>query len=175
VPYLEADAELRAEWRARLNAGAALRVGLVWSGNPGHEHDLRRSIAAEAFLPLLGHSDVQFVSLQMGPQVSWPAAFATSELFDPNPEIHDFADSAALVAELDLVITVDTAAAHLAGALGRPVWVLLPYVPDWRWGLGRETSPWYPTMRLFRQAKPGDWTETLSSVSAAFSKFLRKG
>jgi ADP-heptose:LPS heptosyltransferase len=96
-----------------------------------------------------------------------PSVLAEAGLIDATEHITDFADTAALMAELDLIITVDTAAAHLAGALGRPVWTLLPVVPDWRWGLEREDTPWYPTMRLFRQRAPGDWDGVIQRVAAA--------
>lgn len=157
---LRSDPQLRDAWRERLGADR-FRVGLVWAGNSKHKGDRRRSLALDQLDPLLRVPGVEFINLQVG----------TSEIpagvCDFSRHIADFADTAALIAELDLVITVDTAVAHLAGALGAPVWTLLPFVSDWRWGLGRDDTVWYPTMRLFRQRTPGDWREVIERVAAA--------
>jgi hypothetical protein len=140
-----------------------LRVGLVWSGNPKYSDDLIRSIPRHLIASLLDVHGVCFFSLQLGAaasQVDVPQA----ALIDLQPAITDMADTAALLRHLDLVITVDTAVAHLSGALGRPTWVLLPFVPDWRWLMGRSDSPWYPTARLFRQPRVGDWNSVVQQV-----------
>ena len=171
APYLEADEERRAVWRARLDRGPALRVGVAWAGNPSHADDRRRSMPVEALLPLLSMPGVSFVSLQVSPRSPLPPVIAATGLHDFTAEIPDFADTAALVAELDLIITVDTATAHVAGALGRPVWVMLAFIADWRWGLEREDTPWYPTMRLFRQSRAGDWAGVVERVAGALASF----
>jgi len=164
-PYLHAEPSLRTLWRNRLHSAAGLRVGLAWAGRPTHLHDRRRSIPLETFLPLLRVAGVSFHSLQLAPDPAQLQTLAGAGVSDLTAHISDFADTAALVAELDLVITVDTAVAHLAGALGRPVWTLLPTVPDWRWGLEKGDTPWYPTMRLFRQEKDGDWDSVIRRVA----------
>ena len=164
VPYLRAPEGEVARWGRKLGPRTRLRVGLVWSGSTGHRNDRQRSVALAQLLPLL-EADAEFISLQREYR---PADRA---LLDAEGRIRDFADgltdfaaTAALMSHLDLVITVDTAAAHLAGALGIPVWLMLPYAPDYRWMLGRTDSPWYPTMRLFRQPSPGDWESVLASI-----------
>ena len=140
-------------------------MGIAWAGRPTHPNDRNRSLKLGAFAPLAQLAGVRFVSLQKGEA----AAEAKSppegmELLDAGPELTDFADSAALIATLDLVIAVDTSVVHLAGALGKPVWVLLPFAPDWRWLLNRDDSPWYPTMRLFRQQRRMDWEPVIAQV-----------
>ncbi len=147
-------------------------IGFAWAGRPTHKNDLNRSIPLEDFQELVSGSDAQWVSLQIddrGDQLSdvdWGA-----DVLDLRPQIHDFAESATATAALDLVITVDTAVAHLAGALGKPVWVLLPFAPDWRWQLERNDSPWYPSARLFSQPKIGDWDSVMKEVAAALAEF----
>lgn len=165
-PYLSADTELRAPWRERLGPACGLRVGIAWAGNPEHREDRRRSIPLETLRPLLRCDLATFYSLQIDPR-----APSDVDLIDLTTHMRDFADTAALMAELDLVITVDTAAAHLAGALGLPVWLLLPFVPDWRWGLEREETPWYSTMRLFRQPRAGDWESVVQRVVDALRSY----
>jgi tetratricopeptide (TPR) repeat protein len=163
-PYLHADPELRAIWRERIGEGRAFRVGLAWTGNPDYARLRHRSIAPENLLPLLRLPDVRFYSLQVDTRGGAPQELMEAGLIDLTPHITDFADTAALVAELDLIISTDGATVHLAGALGQPVWTLLPFVPDWRWGLEGEQTPWYPTMRLFRQPAMGDWDSVLRHV-----------
>ncbi|MGQ9370832.1 tetratricopeptide repeat protein [Azospirillum sp. A39] len=173
IPYLHAAAADVARWRAWLDERTAdrpgLRVALVWAGNPRHRNDRNRSLPAAALAPLLAVPGVRFVSLQTGPargalpRLPVPPA---GPILDPVDAVRDFADSAAILACVDLVIAVDTAAIHLAGALGRPAWLLLPYAPDWRWLLDRPDSPWYPSLRLFRQARPGDWTGVAATAAA---------
>jgi Tfp pilus assembly protein PilF len=170
-PYLRAEAKLCTVWRKRLGKAKGLRVGLAWSGRRTHEGDRERSIEPEQLLPLLRTHGVRFYSLQVAANGVLPATLAEAGVHDLTADITDFADTAALVSEFDLVITVDTATAHLAGALGQPVWTLLAFVPDWRWGLEREDTPWYPTMRLFRQKTAGDWDEVLARVADALRQF----
>ena len=151
-------------WKARLPQG--LRVGLAWSGHPANWRDHNRSIPFEQFAPLLSIPGVHFVSLQKDVRASdAPALAAFDKVIDLRTELNDFSDTAAVIARLDFVITVDTAVAHLAGAMGKPTWILLPYVPDFRWLIDREDSPWYPTARLFRQSSVGDWAKVLARVA----------
>ena len=163
VPYLTPP---RGKRRPASNAG--LRVGIAWAGKPSHRNDRNRSVDLARFRPLLDLPGIRFVSLQQGAaaaaiaELDWASRL---EALDPPPV--DFAETAAAMMQLDLVITVDTAVAHLAGALARPVWTLLPFAADWRWQTLRTDSPWYQTMRLFRQARPGDWTEVFQRVHAA--------
>jgi tetratricopeptide repeat protein/glycosyl transferase family 9 (putative heptosyltransferase) len=169
-PYLAADAAKAAAWQARLRRDGRRRIGLVWAGRPTHPNDLNRSIAPDRLRPLADVPDVQWFSLQKGPAAG-RISDGLAALTDWTAEMNDFDDTAALLANLDGVICVDTSVAHLAAALGRPTWVLLPFVPDWRWMLERSDSPWYPTMRLFRQPAAGDWDSVLREVVAA----LRRG
>ncbi|MCC7487798.1 MAG: tetratricopeptide repeat protein [Burkholderiales bacterium] len=177
VPYLAADAPTRERWRARLDAGpAGLRVGLAWAGISEHANDRNRSLPLAALAPLAAAKDAVFYSLQKGPAATQGRAPpAGLRLVDLTGELADFAETAALAAELDLVISVDTAVAHLAGALGKPVWTLIPYVPDWRWQLAREDSPWYPTMRLFRQDAARDWSQPVARAAAALAAIAGTG
>ena len=171
VPYLNAD-DLSKRWNERLAGADALNVGIVWAGSVHHSNDRNRSLSLALLGPLARNSGVTFYSLQKGKpadQILSPPQ--GMKLIDHATELNDFADTAALIANLDLVIAADTAVAHLAGALGKPVWVLLPYAPDWRWLLEREDSPWYPTMRLFRQKTWGDWPEVIERVAQALDTF----
>lgn len=171
-PYLRADRDAQARWRERL-APASLRVGLVWAGGEANPNDRFRSCRLDDFAPLGSLPEVRWFSLQRGPAAGQAKAPpAGLELFDVAGELADLADTAALVAALDLVISVDTAVAHLAGALNRPVWTLLPFDPDWRWGLSRTDSPWYPSMRLFRQPRPGDWRAVIGRVNQELAGLL---
>ncbi|MEG5043757.1 tetratricopeptide repeat protein [Microcoleus sp. B4-C1] len=152
-----------------------LKVGIVWAGNPKHRKNKQRSCSLSQFLPLLDVSGVSFYSLQKEVSEADRALLNQTSIVDLSPHFGDLADTAAAIAKLDLVISVDTAVAHLAGALGKPVWILLAFSPDWRWLLQREDSPWYPTARLFRQHQRGDWedvfdrvAEALGAVAAAF-------
>lgn len=167
-PYLRLDPSWRAAWRERLGAATGLRVGIAWAGNATHVNDWRRSVAAERLLPLLNsHPEIRFYSLQVERRGDEAQSLRDAGLIDFTEHITDFADSAAFISELDLVISVDTAVVHLAGALGRPVWTLLPLGPDWRWGLNGEDTVWYPSMRLFRQKRAGDWDEVIERVNEA--------
>lgn len=166
VPYLRVDAALAERWQGRLRRFAGLRIGLVWAGNKSHKRDAQRSLPLAAMEGLLALPGVHWISLQKGDARAQLPPYA-DRIIDWTDELTDFGQTAALVSQLDLVIAVDTAVAHLAGALGRPVNLLLPSVPDWRWLLDRSTSPWYPAMRLFRQPQPGAWNEVLAGVAAA--------
>ncbi|MBT6094991.1 MAG: tetratricopeptide repeat protein [Rhodospirillaceae bacterium] len=163
VPYITADARLAKRWPRRLGVSETKRIGLCWAGRPTHPNDAYRSLPFEKLDAALPDGP-EYISLQKGERA---ADAADSRLRDFGSQLHDFADTAALIEALDLVITVDTSVAHLAGAMGKPVWVLLPYVPDWRWGRDIDTTPWYPTARLFRQIEPGDWGSVLDAVAAA--------
>ncbi len=152
VPYLAPGREKAAQWQKRLAADGRFKVGLVWAGNKAYTKDRLRSMPLSTLAPLQGVSGVSLYSLQKNDAALQTRDVPGFGLIDHTNELNDFDDTAALVAHLDLVITVDSAVGHLAGAMGKPVWVLLPRVPDWRWMLGRDDSPWYPTARLFRQA-----------------------
>jgi hypothetical protein len=163
---LSAPADRIKAWRSRLGAHDKLRVGLVWSGNPTHPNDRSRSIALPSLARLLD-VDATFISLQRDPRPDDKAfLLAHTGIVDLTTHLTEFSETAALVQCLDLVITVDTSVAHLAGTLGCPTWVLLPHVPDWRWLLGRDDSPWYPSMRLFRQSDSRDYATVLDRVRA---------
>ena len=163
VPYITADPLLVEQWRDRLGLASGFKVGLVWAGKADDRNDRIRSIDFSQLSPLWGIPGVHFFSLQKGQ--AKPGHSPAQHWVDWTDDLHDFAQTAALIANLDMVITVDTAVAHLAGAMGKPVWVLLPFVPDWRWLLDREDSPWYPTMRLFRQSAPNDWPCVIARVA----------
>ena len=166
VPYIAADAARCQFWREWLaESDAVFKVGIVWAGRPTHTGDRQRSMSLRQFLPIFRVPDVDFISLQFDRGIEQISQLPGKQrILDPSAHIADFADTAALVSQLDLVIAVDTAVAHLAGALGKPVWVLVPFAPDWRWMLQREDSPWYPTMRLFRQQRPMDWDPVIARV-----------
>jgi len=169
VPYLcavESEAV-----RCLLGSELRMKVGIVWAGSTMNNSDRHRSMSLSHFLPLLQMDAVSFYSLQKGDRVA-DITQDIPNLVNLDPHIHDFADTAAIIEQLDLVITVDTAVAHLAGALGKPVWVLLAFAPDWRWMLERPDSPWYPTMRLFRQQKRGDWSFVFAAVKQALQEIV---
>jgi len=167
VPYLKVPAEKVEEWRARLWHDGRPKVGLVWAGRPEYKNDRDRSLAQSDLALLAQVRSVRFFSLQRPVRDdagAWPEGFDIQNLEDASSEI---TDTAAAILNLDLVISVDTMVAHLAGALGTPVWTLLPFEADWRWLLNREDSPWYPTMRLFRQPAPGEWGPVIERVAEA--------
>jgi tetratricopeptide (TPR) repeat protein len=166
VPYISADAARCEFWRAWLAENdSILKVGIVWGGRTDTTQRSLRSVRLRDWLPIFRVPDVDFVSLQVGRGIEQIKQLPGRQpVRDASCHIEDFADTAALVSQLDLVIAVDTAVAHLAGALGKPVWVLLPFAPDWRWMLGREDSPWYPSMRLFRQQRALEWEPVISRV-----------
>ncbi|MEG3937865.1 tetratricopeptide repeat protein [Microcoleus sp. S36b_A3] len=152
--------------------GRNLKVGIVWAGNPKHRKNMQRSCSLSQFLPLLDVSGVSFYSLQKEVSEVDRALLNRTPIVDLSWDFGDLADTAAAIAELDLVIAVDTAVAHLAGALGKPVWILLAFSPDWRWLLEREDSPWYPTARLFRQAQRGDWEGVFDRVAQSLGRLV---
>jgi hypothetical protein len=170
ISYLPAPAPARVQsWEQRLlnrlGPVRKLRVGLAWSGNPGHLNDHNRSLPLRALLRLCD-LDAGIISLQKDPGADDKALLDRADIIDLTADLTDFAETAALVSCLDIVISVDTSVAHLAGALGRATWMLLPYSPDFRWLLDRDDSPWYPTMRLFRQGQSRDWDELVDRVRA---------
>ncbi len=173
-PYIKvpasAGASLRRPDRVRL------AVGICWAGKPTHKNDQNRTTGLEHFLTLMEEPDIAFYSLQKGPRAADLVTSGTGALVeDLSGRIDDFADTARFIQQLDLVITVDTAVAHLAGALGTPVWVVIPAAIDWRWMRGRSDSPWYPSMRLFRQLHPGDWSAPFAEIKAALAEVRRGG
>ena len=162
--YLTPDPQKVAEWAKRIDQPGP-KVGLVWAGSPTHKNDRNRSLGASHLQHLVDASGVSFVSLQVGARTSDIATLSDPEaITDLAPFLTDFSETAAAIANLDLVVCVDTAVAHLAGALGKPVWVMLPYSPDWRWFVERSDSPWYPTMKLYRQERPGAWLPVLDRI-----------
>jgi len=164
--YLHADPGRTERWRKRLPDGA--KIGLAWAGNPAHSNDRRRSLSPDAVARLLSVCGSGAVNLQVG------ARAGESGLPDFSSLLTDYAETAALVANLDLVLTVDTSVAHVAGALGVPCWVMLPFAPDWRWMLGRDDTPWYGSLRLFRQPAPGDWHGVIAAVAAALPPVIAR-
>jgi tetratricopeptide (TPR) repeat protein len=175
VPYLAADPSLVEHWRQELSRVGGFKIGIVWQGSPAHRGDKHRSVPLTQFAPLAGVKGVHLLSLQVGAGTAQLAAlgdrFPVTDLgrqFEPA----SFQDVAAVVKNLDLVVTVDTAIAHLAGALGVPVWIALPFSPDWRWLLDREDSPWYPTMRLFRQKRLGDWDAVFQHLAEELARLV---
>ena len=166
VPYLRPPAALQADWRARFGPRVRPRVGIAWSGNPRHENDRNRSPPARV-LASLRLDGIQAFSLQRELREGDTAAMHEASIEALPAALEDFADAAAAILQVDLVICVDTAIAHLAGALGKPAWVMLPHAADWRWLRGRRDSPWYPSATLFRQPAYGDWASVLAEVHAA--------
>jgi len=171
IPYLSAPADRIELWRARFTGMKTPRIGLVWSGKPTHKNDHNRSIPLVLLSPLFMQRGVTFVSLQKDYRDSDRAPLANTPLLRLDTTLLNFADTAAAIAMLDLVIAVDTAVAHLAGAMGKPLWLLLPAIGDWRWLTGRADSPWYPSARLFRQPQIGDWQSAIAEVSRELAFF----
>ncbi len=163
-PYIQAPADATAHWRQHLPHGG-FKVGLVWAGRPEHANDGNRSCDLKQISTLLDLDQVQFVALQKGPAARQIKTIQNSaNIIQLGEQLKDFADTAGVLMNLDLVITVDTSVAHLAGALGRPVWVLIPYIPDWRWMMTGQRTPWYPTMSLFRQRNPKQWRAVIDDI-----------
>ncbi len=175
VPYLRADPGLVAAWRDRLAPYPGLRVGLVWSGNLGPVYNSRRSPGLAALRPLLDCPGVTVFALQKGGgRADLQGAALPPSFVDLDAELRTFDDTAAAMTALDLVISPCTSTAHLAGALGRPVWIVLASVADWRWFRGRDDSPWYPTARLFRQDAAGDWSGPVARMRAELERMARQ-
>jgi tetratricopeptide (TPR) repeat protein len=165
VPYLSAKADLVETWRNQLGPRTRLRIGLVWAGRRREPVNRTRDMGLEVFDPMT-RLDVEIISLQKEiPDQDRPVIESMPKISCPGEKLSDFADTAALIENLDMVICVDSAVAHLAGALGKPVWIMLRYSGEWRWLLERSDSPWYPTARLFRQKKPGDWAGVVSHIT----------
>jgi hypothetical protein len=165
IPYLAASEERIAQWRPRLAALTQPRVAFAWAGHAAHPNDRNRSLALAQLRPLLVLEQVSFISLQRELSAQDAAMLAgLTQVTALGGELRDFDDTAAVLSLCDLVVSVDTSLAHLAGAMGRPTWILLPFWPDWRWMLERSDSPWYPTARLYRQPAPGDWASVLTRV-----------
>lgn len=171
--FPEASDQLKAQWRKHFDPGDDFRLGIVWAGNPDHKNDRNRSIKGELFRSLSDIPGLSIYSLQVGREGEAARLFG-DEVTDLSALFSDFADTAAAISHLDLVVTADTSVAHLAGALGKPVWTLLPFMPDWRWLLGRDDSPWYPTMRLFRQQERGDWDGVFQRVCEELLRTLQE-
>jgi tetratricopeptide (TPR) repeat protein len=165
LPYLFAKPQAADDWRRRLSQlSPGVNVGLRWAGRRDNNIDGQRSLSPQQLLALSGIKGVNFISLQKDDGSAALILPAEMDLIDWTSELHDLADTADLISALDLVISVDTSVAHLAGALGKQTWLMIPFAPDWRWQLGRDDSPWYPTMRMFRQPKVGDWNTLLLNV-----------
>lgn len=176
VPYLSADPDRVGRWAGRFRAHDGLKVGLVWAGNPAQPNDRRRSMSLSQLLPLLHVEGVQFFALQKGPRETEADTMGAGRpLVNLAAELLDLGDTAAVIAELDLVISVCTSMAHLTGALGKPVWVLLSEPAYWCWLTEREDSPWYPTARLFRQKRRGEWAEVIERVKGALREWVAAG
>jgi tetratricopeptide (TPR) repeat protein len=174
TPYLRASPQAVMDWNGRLGPRHRPRIGLAWSGLPEHDNDHNRSIRLSTFLSPFADSNATYVSLQREVRADdAPVLQSRGDILHFGEELKTYADTAALIANLDLVISVDTSVAHLAGALAKPVWILLPYIPDWRWLLDREDSPWYPTARLFRQDETRGWDNVMARVQAALADYFR--
>ena len=173
VPYLAAPPEVQARWRERLPDCGGFRVGLAWAGNPNQANDRRRSLPFEALAPLWAMEGVGWYSLQVGPRAADLAAAPAGRIEDLAPELDDFAETAAAIARLDVVVTPDTAVAHLAGALGVPVLVMLSFAADWRWVRGQDRSPWYPGMRLVRQDVRRHWEPVVATIASMLADLRR--
>jgi hypothetical protein len=174
IGYLKPEPAAVSRWSARLDEllpEGHKRIAIAWAGRPTHNNDRNRSITLNHLEPLGAVPGMSFVSLQKGPAAaqckSWAAA---GKLVDLDPEIETFEDSAAILSAVDLLVSVDTSMVHLAGALGRPAWVMLPFAPDWRWLLQRPDTPWYPSLRLFRQPAPRDWASLVAEVALALAE-----
>ena len=171
VPYLSARPEDLTKWRRRLGREKRFKVGLVWAGSETHKGDRRRSMDAALLAPLTELEQATFYSLQVGGADDL-AKLPPGRVRDISWHLSDFADTAAAIEQLDLLISVDTAAAHLAGAMGKPVWLMLFFESEWRWMEDRTDSPWYPTMRIFRQSRPHDWPELVGRVREELGRLI---
>jgi hypothetical protein len=170
VPYIDAAALRRRKENPALALPASprSRIGIAWAGSPVNRIDRQRSCSVKEFLPILRAAGADFFSLQKGERAKDLSELPSDvSIQDMNPLLGDFGDLAIIVDQLDLIVAVDTSVAHMAGALGKPVWTLLSDAADWRWGLTGESTPWYPTMRFFRQSEPGDWPGVIQRVAEA--------
>ncbi len=173
LSYIKPDPVLVSQWHSKIGHDNNLKVGIVWAGNPEHKNDRNRSCSLDYFAHLTSIRGLTFYSLQKGSaSAGADNQLDDMEIINLNSELKDFADTAAAIDNLDMVISVDTSVAHLAGAIGKPVWTLLPFVPDWRWMLERDDSPWYPSMRLFRQTRLDDWAGVFNQVKDALIQEL---
>jgi hypothetical protein len=164
VPYLSAQRQSMSKWGERLaHLGKKRKIGLVWSGSTEHKGDRKRSLLLDSLIPFLPES-FTYVSLQNAIRTEDQTTLRDSNILHFETDLTDFSETAALAKHMELIVSVDTSVAHMAGAMALPVWVLLPYNPDWRWLYDREDSPWYPTMRLFRQSERRDWSEVLDRI-----------
>jgi hypothetical protein len=173
IPYLRADPGRTAQWAERLDGlipRGLRRVGVIWAGRPTHNNDRNRSALLADFRPLASVSGVALLALQKGPKTDQAGAYyGRAPLINIGAEIEDYDDTMAILENLDLLVTVDTSVAHLAGAMGRPVWIMLPRAPDWRWLLDRADTPWYPTLRLFRQTTVRRWDDVAQAIAAGLA------
>jgi hypothetical protein len=171
IPYLRAEPERVARWQAQLDGltpAGLRRIGIVWAGRPAHKNDWKRSMTLAALAPVAALEDVALVVLQKGPEQRQTGGYyGRAPLIHLSAEVDGFDDTMAIMAGLDLVLTVDTSVAHLAGAMGLPTWILLPWCAEWRWLKDRADSPWYPSVRLFRQPGPNDWQGAVERVAEA--------
>ncbi|MFT2093367.1 tetratricopeptide repeat protein [Acidiphilium multivorum] len=171
IPYLRADPRKVEAWRQRLAAlvpPGLKRIGLVWAGRPTHKNDRKRTVRLERFAPLFARPDIAIVTVQKGDRIDEVGGyFGPAPLVNLGPSIFDFTDTLAILQCLDRLVTIDTSVAHLAGASGVPTSIILPYAPDWRWLLDREDTPWYPSLRLFRQEHPSDWSGVVERVAGS--------
>ncbi len=167
----EIPAMTRWQWHARLGERKGARIAIVWAGAAGHLNDRNRSIALHQLAPILDTPGAEWFSLQVGPA---SAQLAQSTMRDLAPHLADYGETAAALEQMDLVITVDTSVAHLAGSLGVPTWVLIPFAPDWRWMRDRSDSPWYPSMKLYRQKTAGDWDTVLKTIKSDLTQWMRQ-
>ncbi|MBU6499131.1 MAG: tetratricopeptide repeat protein [Rhodospirillales bacterium] len=176
IPYLFADPPRSALWRERLDAlvpAGLRRIGIAWAGRPTHNNDINRTITLDTLAPLAEVPGIALVSLQKGPATAQIAAYkGAAPLIDLDRQIADFDDTMAVIENIDLVVCVDTSVGHFAGAMGRPAWVMVPQAPDWRWLLGREDSPWYPSLRLLRHRAPRRWDLLVPDVAAELRRFV---
>ncbi|AWB67177.1 hypothetical protein C2869_12350 [Saccharobesus litoralis] len=173
TPYLTPIASKVEFWQQQLSNIEGKKVGLVWGGNPSHARDKERSLSLAQFAPLFTQQNVQFISLQMGEPLKQISQFQHGEILDYSSHLNDFSDTAALISQLDLVISIDTSVAHMAGALNIPTWLLVNYVPDWRWLMTSRSTIWYPSVRLFREQQLQNWQPTLNQLNVEFSHWLQ--
>jgi hypothetical protein len=173
--YLQPLPDKLAHWRARLDAlvpAGLKRVAIAWAGRPTHNNDRNRSVTLNMLAPFGAVPGIALVAVQKGPPAAQAAQWqGPAPLISLDAELADFEDTAAVLASVDLLVCVDTSVGHLTGALGRPAWVMLPYAPDWRWLMARSDSPWYPSLRLFRQPAPRAWTPLIEAVAGELTAF----